>query len=154
MIAPLLTGLWEKEWSAKDWWTDPADETLERAWQLDMLTMKQGKGDMQERWVSLAETRPRQKQATGAPSSGLSQMASIRLMINPRTIHIKLAFKDCAVEAAVHALTDPSIDIGTWKFASSFAPYVWSLGEIESGARIYYFLELGEPRQNSRGVWL
>ena len=61
----LVGVIWEKEWSAKAWWTDPADETLERAWQLDMLTMKQGKG-VRERWVSLAETRPRKKQATGA----------------------------------------------------------------------------------------
>ena len=70
----------------------------------------------------VARMLQKKRPPTTAPlAAGLSQMASIRLMIDPRTIHIKLAFKDCAVEAAVHTLTDPSIDIGTWEFASLFA---------------------------------
>ena len=85
-------------------------------------------------------------------------MATMRLMIDPWGIYTTEAFQDGAVEAAVRAMTDPCVDIDTWEFASSMAPYVWSLGlqhhhRTEFGFRVYYFLELVEPRQNS-GVWL
>ena len=80
-------------------------------------------------------------------------MARLRLLLDPLSMHLKLAFKDCAVEAACHALADPWVDIDTWEFASSFAPYVWSLDQIEFGGHVYYILGLGETRQNV-GVWL
>ena len=80
-------------------------------------------------------------------------MASMPLLLDPGSMHMKLAFKDGAVEAACHALADPWVDIDTWEFASSFAPYVWSLGQIAIGAHDYYILELGETRQDG-SVWL
>ena len=94
--------IWEKEWSAKDWWTDPADRTLERAWQLDMLTMKQGKG-VRERWVSLAETRPRKKQATGAQGNdakGDDHGSTAEKGMPSVALHTRRVWKKTAAEAA------------------------------------------------------
>ena len=59
---------YDKEWATKEWWPDPVDETLERAWQLTMLTIMPGtpgkRMAVRERWTSLEETRPKKKQAT------------------------------------------------------------------------------------------
>ena len=73
---------------------------------------------------------------------------AIRNLLCPRTRFLEWALKDGALVEAEAAIEDPSVDVATWEWPSSFpSGDVWSLAQHESSpVWDLWALELGAPR--------